>query len=137
MNAIKSLGRHIKIELYGCDLCQITDTSWLKEIALTAAIAEGATIVEAGHGKARNEGYFANVTIAESHVIINTFPAVYGASLEAFTCGDTIDPRKIVEKIAELIKHDSVSEPIGYFRGTLGDGQTDIHHKPTAAPEDT
>jgi S-adenosylmethionine decarboxylase len=131
------LGRHAIRELYGCDPKQLRDTLWLKEEILSAAIAGGATIVTTNHGQARNEGYFAEVIIAESHVIIETFPLACKASIEAFTCGDTIDPEKIVEKLTKLIKHEFTSTPEMFPRGILGNDIIPHPHKPTLLLEDT
>ncbi len=127
---MNALGRHVILDLFGCDLKQITNTSWLKKKVLAAAKAEGATIVAARHGKARNEGWFAEVIIAESHVIISTFPKTKSASLDAFTCGNTIDPKRIIKRLIKVIKHNSASKPKMILRGIIGDGQTALPHKP-------
>lgn len=113
---------------------------WLEEIALAATVAAGAIVIKTSHGEtsviknsrenARDEGCFAQIIIAESHVMINVFPEVKAVSLEVFTCGNTINPIKIIEELAQLIKHTFASKTMEYSRGTLGDGKTDIHHKP-------
>jgi S-adenosylmethionine decarboxylase proenzyme len=137
LNVLKVLGNHAIVELYGCKIKGLTKTRWLKKVILSVAVSAGATIVRTEHGKARGDGYFAEVIIAESHIMILTFPKNRKVSIEAFTCGDTIDTKKIVRMLTKLIKHKFTSE-LGFFqRGIPGDVNIPHPHKPFTVPKNT
>lgn len=104
------LGRHIIVELYGCDSYLLSEANTLLEILTEAAMYGGATVV--GRYVERFEGgggVSAIVVIKESHISLHTWPELGYASLDIFTCGNTTDPWKSYDFILKRIKPASVN----------------------------
>ncbi len=89
---MKSLGRHVLTEYYGCDPRILDDEVLLKEIMEEAARRSGATIVKSVFHRFSPYGVSGVVVIAESHLSIHTWPEFGYASVDLYTCGETVDP---------------------------------------------
>ncbi|MEM0445401.1 MAG: adenosylmethionine decarboxylase [Nitrososphaerota archaeon] len=106
----KGLGRHIIVELYGCNPEILSDADTLLEILTEAAVCSGATII--GKYVERFDGgggVSAIVVIKESHISLHTWPELRYASLDIFTCGENTDPWKSYEFVIEKMRPASVS----------------------------
>lgn len=88
---MKSLGRHLIMELYDCDRQVLDDIGRIDEILLEAAAAARATVVsKVGHQFAPH-GVSAIVAIGESHLAVHTWPEHGYCAADIFTCGDHTD----------------------------------------------
>lgn len=101
----KGLGRHLVVELSGCDANILRDANFIMDLLTEAAHRCGATIV----GKYAERfggggGVSAILVIKESHISIHTWPELGYASLDIFTCGEKLDPWKAYELILEKIR---------------------------------
>lgn len=87
-----SLGYHLLVEFYNCD-ADILDEVWLVEKHMNQAAKDcGATIIQSTFHRFEPHGVSGVVVIAESHLAIHTWPEYGYASVDLYTCGDTIDP---------------------------------------------
>jgi len=107
-----ALGRHLLIELTGCDAALLDDLEFLKECLHTAAVRCGATVVGDSFYHFTPQGVSGVVNIAESHISIHTWPECGYAALDVFTCGDTVEPEEAARVISEALqaKHCSLVE---------------------------
>ena len=100
----KSLGRHLLIEYYGCDLERINDREFLRNALLEAARRANATIVTDVFHTFNPHGISGVVVIAESHLAIHTWPEHRCASVDIFSCGDKMRPEVIEEFLKDLFR---------------------------------
>lgn len=89
---LSALGRHVLIEYFNCDKEILKDTRLVEELMNEAARRSGATIVESVFHTFNPYGVSGAVIISESHLTIHTWPEYGYASVDVYTCGDTVDP---------------------------------------------
>jgi S-adenosylmethionine decarboxylase len=106
---LRTLGRHLLTELYGCDEGILNNRETIERIMNDAALVSGATIVGSVFHLFNPHGISGVVVIAESHFAIHTWPEFRYAAVDIFTCGDEVDPWKAQEHIKRELKAESVS----------------------------
>jgi S-adenosylmethionine decarboxylase len=126
---MKSLGNHLIVEMYDCDIKVINNHDKVEEILVEAAKAAGAHVVAQVFHKFNPHGVSGVVVISESHLSIHTWPEFGYCAIDVFTCGDTIDNKKAVNYMKEMFKAKSVSV-MEMKRGVLNLPVAQIRHKP-------
>ena len=89
---MKTLSRHLLIELYGGDPEALDDLARIRTAMLEATEAVGATRMTDAFHRFHPQGVSGTVVIAESHLSIHTWPEHGYAAVDIFTCGG-LDPR--------------------------------------------
>ena len=84
---METLGRHVIIELYGCDHALLDDLDRVRAAMLEATGAIGATVLSDAFHRFEPHGLSGTVVIAESHLSIHTWPESGYAAIDIFTCG--------------------------------------------------
>lgn len=87
-----SLGRHIIVEYYDCSPEILNDVVNIEKSMINAAEEAGATIINSTFHHFSPYGVSGVVVIQESHLAIHTWPEYGYASVDLFTCGDTVNP---------------------------------------------
>lgn len=87
-----SLGRHIIVEYYDCSPEILNDVVNIEKSMIKAAEEAGATIINSTFHHFSPYGVSGVVVIQESHLAIHTWPEYGYASVDLFTCGDTVNP---------------------------------------------
>lgn len=87
-----SLGRHIIVEYYDCTPEIMNDVTIIQESMEGAAEKAGATIINSTFHHFSPYGVSGVVVIEESHLAIHTWPEFGYASVDLFTCGESVDP---------------------------------------------
>jgi len=106
---MEALGKQILVEFYDCDQSKLNDVSFIEASLIDAAKASRATLISHNFHKFSPYGVSGVVVIAESHIAIHTWPEYLYAAVDIFTCGDTIDPWVIQEKLKESFESKNVS----------------------------
>ncbi|UOB20164.1 adenosylmethionine decarboxylase [Macrococcus armenti] len=101
---LTTLGRHVLIEYYNCDKEILKDHDKVEAIMNEAARVSGATIVESCFHTFNPYGVSGAVIISESHLTIHTWPEYGYASVDVFTCGDTVDPWRAEDFLQKALK---------------------------------
>jgi spermidine synthase len=101
---MKALGKHILIELYGCNIDILNDVPTIQKAMDTAAELANATIVKSVFHHFSPHGVSGVVVIQESHLAIHTWPEHGYAAVDIFTCGDTLEPWKAHDFLKETLK---------------------------------
>ncbi len=101
---MKALGRHLLIELYGCEPSILDDVAGIEEHMRVAARKANSTIVNSTFHRFDPYGVSGVVVIAESHLSIHTWPEYGYAAVDIFTCGDSVDPWKAFEYLKDVMK---------------------------------
>lgn len=85
---MSALGRHLLVELTGCEAAVLADLDRVRSAMLAAAEASGATIITHSFHHFSPYGVSGAVIIAESHLAIHTWPEHCFAAVDFFSCGD-------------------------------------------------
>ena len=93
---MNALGKHLLLELQGCDKGVLNDISFLRSTMLAAARECGATILGESFHQFSPQGVSGIVVIAESHLFIHTWPEYGYAAADIFTCGNSVQPERAV-----------------------------------------
>lgn len=101
---ITALGRHVLIEFYGCPSEIIENNALIEQHMRGAADYSGATIVESVFHHFNPYGVSGAVIIAESHLTIHTWPEYGFASVDVYTCGDSVNPWKAADYLSEKLQ---------------------------------
>lgn len=107
---MKALGRHILVEMYGCDQLILNDRDSVRNSMLKATLESGATILGDSFHNFEPHGVSGVVVIAESHLSIHTWPEYGFAALDLFTCGDEVDPWKAFGHLRAAFKAEHSSQ---------------------------
>jgi S-adenosylmethionine decarboxylase len=91
---VKTLGRHLLVELYQCDPKIIADARKIEDIMVGAAKYAKAHIVDVVFHTFSPHGLSGVIVIAESHLSIHTWPEYAFASIDIYTCGNEVNPWK-------------------------------------------
>ena len=89
---MNALGRHILVEFTGCNADVLNDVSAIEKSMIEAAQIAGATVISSNFHHFSPWGVSGVVVIQESHLAIHTWPEYQYASVDLFTCGETVDP---------------------------------------------
>ncbi len=136
---MKSLGRHIVVEYFGCNPELLDDVVHIEKTMIRAAEEAEATLINSTFHHFSPFGVSGVVVIQESHLAIHTWPEYGFAAVDIFTCGDEVDPWISYKIILEGLeaKHGSAIE--------MGRGQKNLMPKtpkysvknvPTVVPEE-
>jgi S-adenosylmethionine decarboxylase proenzyme len=101
---LKALGKHLLLELNGCDHKLLNDISFIKETMLAAAKESGATVLGESFHQFSPQGVSGVIIIAESHLTVHTWPEHGYAGADIFTCGTRVKPEKAAEVIIAKLK---------------------------------
>jgi S-adenosylmethionine decarboxylase len=97
------------LELKDCDKEVLNNLALLKEALIEAANECGATVLGESFHQFSPQGVSGVVVIAESHLVIHTWPEYGYAAVDIFTCGDAVEPEKAAELLVEKLGTNSHS----------------------------
>ena len=119
---MNALGRHLLLELKNCNREVLNDLEFLKNFLYETAEQIGATVVNQAFHKFSPQGISGVILIAESHICIHTWPEYGYASVDVFTCGDSIEPKNAINLIVEKLEAKE-SSFVELKRGILKDNK--------------
>ncbi|MFH1076803.1 MAG: adenosylmethionine decarboxylase [Pseudomonadota bacterium] len=125
---MKSLGKHIILELYGCHPDILNDRTAIEGVITEAVVKSGATIIKPFFHQFAPQGVSGIVVIAESHFAIHTWPEYGYAAVDIFTCGETINCDAAAHFVKEHLKAKSM-QAMEIKRGALDIPPEDLKHK--------
>ncbi len=101
---MKALGRHLAVEYYNCDPKTLTNIGAIEDILVGAAKAAKAHIVDVVFHSFNPHGISGVVVVEESHLAIHTWPEYGIASVDIFTCGNSVKPWNAYKFIYKHLK---------------------------------
>ena len=125
---MKALGKHLIVELYGCDKSILDHDGEIREYFVEAVERIGATIIKPFFYKYSPHGITGVIVIAESHLSIHTWPEYGYCALDIFTCGEEIDGLIALHYLKKKLKAKTVSV-MEIKRGILDLPEGEIRHK--------
>ena len=126
---MKSLGKHLIIELFQCDSTILNNPKTLEHHLLAAVKLSGATVIQPFFHQFSPHGVTGVVVVAESHFCLHTWPEYGYCALDIFTCGDSVNGNQAVDYLKESLKAATASV-MEIKRGILDLPQSEIKHKP-------
>lgn len=106
---MRTLGRHLLVEFYNCDPKILTDVGAIEDIFVGAAKKAGAHIVDVVFHTFNPHGVSGVVVIQESHLAIHTWPEHAFASVDIYTCGNSVNPWVCYNHINKMLKAKSAT----------------------------
>ncbi len=97
------LGRHLLVDFYGCSPALLDDPDHLEQALRQAALAAGATVLNATFHRFSPCGVTGVLVIQESHLAIHTWPERAFAAVDLFTCGQSVDPWQACARLKEAL----------------------------------
>jgi spermidine synthase len=109
---MEALGRHILVEYYGCSEEKLNDVTHIEQGMVNAAKDAGATVINSTFHHFSPFGVSGVIVIQESHLAIHTWPEYGYASVDLYTCGDTVDPWAAFDLVSNVLEstHSSAME---------------------------
>lgn len=99
---MKTIGRHLIAEFYGCHPATLDDPDTIRRRMLEAAEKVGATVVGEVFHRFSPQGVSGSVVIAESHLSIHTWPETGYVAVDIYTCGG-LDPRPGFRHLGQVL----------------------------------
>lgn len=106
------LGVQVAADLYGCDETLINDVPALERLLQAAADASNATVVDALTHTFTPVGATIALVLAESHLILHTWPEHGFVALDAFTCSEAMKPEAAVEVVRAGLRADRIETSV-------------------------
>lgn len=98
------LGKHLLLELAGCDLKILEDKTKIRQALLNCAqIANSKVVAETFHNYSPH-GITGVVVIQESHISIHTWPEHSCAVIDLFSCNAKCDFEEVVKYLKGFFK---------------------------------
>ena len=92
-----SKGRHLILDLYGCDPGILDDYDELMRLLETALNMAGATVLRIFGEKFEPQGVTLLALLAESHASVHSWPELGYAAVDLYTCGTATATDKAAE----------------------------------------
>ena len=97
-------GKHLILEIYGCNYEKLNDEPYLRYQLNSAAKQANALVLNIISNKFEPYGVTAIALLAESHVSIHTWPESKYAAIDIFTCGINMKPYLASQFLIETLE---------------------------------
>lgn len=105
---MQRIGRHLILELWGCDFTSINSLDTIERAIKETIDACGATLLDLRVYPFTPQGVTGVAILSESHLMIHTWPELGYAAVDVFTCGYHTDPAKAVPVLRHYFSPDHV-----------------------------
>lgn len=99
---MKRVGRHLIIELWGCNQAAMSSEEQVAETIAQTIAACGATLLDLQIYPSSSAGINGVAILAESHVMVRTWPGYGYVAVDIFTCGQHTDPNLAVPVLQQF-----------------------------------
>lgn len=103
---MKGLGRHLILELWGSD--KLDSLELVERALLDAVEACGLHLRDLQIYRWSPQGVSGVAVLSESHMTIHTWPEYRYAAIDAFTCGEGTDPRRMIPIIQNYFQAERI-----------------------------
>lgn len=105
---MQRIGRHLILELWGCDSEHINSIETIERAMRETVDACGATLLDVRVYPFTPQGVTGVAILSESHLMVHTWPEHGYAAVDIFTCGYHTDPNKAVPVLRRYFLPDRV-----------------------------
>ena len=99
------MGTHTLVEVYNVEYDKLIDPTEIANKMVQAVIKEKLTLLNCFVHQFEPHGVTVNITLAESHFTVHTWPEKKCVAIDIFTCGDK-NPRSVVKWILQYFNSD-------------------------------
>ena len=99
------MGTHTLVEVYNVEYNKLIDPTEIANKMVQAVIKEKLTLLNCFVHQFEPHGVTVNITLAESHFTVHTWPEKKCVAIDIFTCGDK-NPRSVVKWILQYFNSD-------------------------------
>jgi len=103
-------GRHLILDLDGCDPLVLDDYELLAKLMEKAMCLAGANILNIIGEKFKPQGVTLLALLSESHSSIHTWPELAYAAIDLYTCGDTTNTERAADFLIRECKATTVNK---------------------------
>jgi S-adenosylmethionine decarboxylase proenzyme len=103
---MKSVGRHLILELWGC--CNLNSSQVVERALREVVQACDLTLLDLKVYPFTPVGITGVAVVAESHVMVHTWPEHGYAAVDVFTCGDQAHPEAALPALRECFSPERV-----------------------------
>jgi len=114
---VKSVGRHLVLELWGCD--NLNSPEIVERALLDIVEALNLTLLSLNVHPFSPIGVTGVAIVSESHVVIHTWPELGYAAVDVFTCGEQRNPEDAVPVLREHFAPERI-QVMEMTRGLVG-----------------
>lgn len=114
-----SMGRHLLIDMYGCNYEQLIHLEMLKSTILTAISEANLTLQDIVIYPVEPQGLALFALLGDSHINIQTYPELNYAAVDIFTCTDSTRPDKALSILKKFFKPEKM-KTTKIMRGDFG-----------------
>jgi S-adenosylmethionine decarboxylase len=125
---MKAIGRHVILEMWGCDNLDSVDTA--EQALREMVVALDVNLLDLKVYPFSPVGVTGMAIVSESHLVIHTWPEHGYAAVDIFTCGAPRDPHDAVQVLRRLYE----PERIGVME--INRGQFDLPEYDLRAPSE-
>ena len=119
---MQRIGRHLILELWGCDADSINSIEVIQRAMTETVEACGATLLDLRVYPFTPIGVTGVAILSESHMMIHTWPEHGYAAVDVFTCGYHTDPGKAVPVLNRHFSPERV-QVMEMNRGIITEGE--------------
>jgi S-adenosylmethionine decarboxylase len=124
---MQRIGRHLILELWGCDEARINSIEIIDRAMRETVAACGATLLDLRVYPFTPIGVTGVAILSESHMMIHTWPEHGYAAVDVFTCGFHTDPNEAVPVLRHYFSPERI-QVMEMNRGLI------IEEQPAKAP---
>ena len=114
---VKSVGRHLVLELWGCE--NLNSPEIVERALLDIVEALNLTLLSLNVHPFSPIGVTGVAIVSESHVVIHTWPELGYAAVDVFTCGEQRNPEDAVPVLREHFAPERI-QVMEMTRGLVG-----------------
>lgn len=103
-------GRHLILDLYGCDPEILDDYEELQRLLEASLVMAKANILRIFGEKFQPQGVTLLALLAESHASIHTWPCERYCAIDLYTCGDRTETHRAAEFLRTKLKAETTEQ---------------------------
>jgi S-adenosylmethionine decarboxylase len=122
---MQRVGRHLIVELWGCDIAAMGSQGTVEEAIAKTITACGATLLDLRVYPSASAGVHGVAILAESHVMVQTWPQHGYIAVDIFTCGQHTDPNLAVPVLQRFFAPEQI-QVLELNRGVMENDDTQM-----------
>ncbi|MBP2662850.1 MAG: speH [Firmicutes bacterium] len=113
------IGRHLTIDMYGCNYDHLNNLEFIKTAMLTAIRETNLEVLDLVGHQTEPQGLTVIALLGQSHMSIHTFPEQRYVAVDIFTFGDYTRPDRALTVLKSFLKPDK-TRTTNIMRGDFG-----------------
>ncbi|MDU2065183.1 MAG: adenosylmethionine decarboxylase [Sporomusaceae bacterium] len=116
---MKSIGRHITADFYGCSFKDLNSIEFIQTAVLAALKNANLTLLDFSHKTFEPQGLTVLALLAGSHMTVHTYPDRGFAAIDIYTCEEQSRPDRAIQTMKEYLHPDKL-KTTNIKRGDFG-----------------